>query len=111
MKNIFTWIGVGFILGGCILGYFAGIQQAVWIELAGFAAGLAICVTSIIKKSEKKDWKLYVSIVGVVVGTVLMIWGGVSKDVVVTVITAVCGLIVILASILLPAILKKKNKE
>lgn len=112
MKNVFTWLGVALVVVGCIFGSFTNVGQAAWIELAGFAAGLAMCIASIIAKSDKKDWKVYVSIVGVTIGTILMIWGGVVKDTVISVITAVLGLMVILVSILLPAIVnKKKNKE
>ena len=111
MKNVFIWVGVALILGGCILGYFTGIEQAAWIELAGFASGLAICVASIIKKSEKKDWKLYVSIVGVVVGTILMIWGGIAKDLITSIIAAVFGLVILVTSILVPTIANKSKKD
>ena len=68
-----------------------------------------MCIASILKKSDKKDWKVYVAIIGIVIGVMLLIWAGIAQDLVVSIITAVFGLMVLITS-LLPVMLKSKNK-
>lgn len=108
MKNILIWIGVAFIIAATIVGQFTGIEVATWVELAGFAIGTAACIVGIFRKAEKKDWKLYVSIIGIILGAGLLTFAGVSKDVVISLITMVVGIVALIAG-LLPTILKKKK--
>lgn len=108
-KKIFTIIGIILLVAGAGIGAFTGLDVALWIELAGAAATLALCITSLIKKSEKKDWKLYTAICGVVIGTVLLVFAGIAPEVVTSVITGVIGLVVLIASILIPALTAKKD--
>jgi len=106
MKNIFIYIGLALIIAGAVIGQFTGIEAASWIELVGFAAGLATCSIGIVKKAEKKDWKLYVAIAAI--GTILMVWAGISQSVISSVISTVIGLVVLVTG-LLPVLLSKKN--
>ncbi|MCR4631408.1 MAG: hypothetical protein K5786_07225 [Treponema sp.] len=108
MKNIFIYIGLALIIAGAVIGQFTGIEAASWIELVGFAAGLATCSIGIVKKAEKKDWKLYVAIAAIAVGTILMVWAGISQSVISSVISTVIGLVVLVTG-LLPVLLSKKN--
>ena len=80
---------------------------ASYIELAGFAVGLATCILGIVTKAEKKDWKLYVSIVGITLGAILLVFAGLVESQIATLISAVAGLVVLIVSIL-PAFIKKK---
>jgi hypothetical protein len=107
MKNILVWIGLVVLIIATTIGEFTGIALADWIELAGWSIGMALCVLGIVSKAEKKDWKLYVSIVGIIAGVFLLALAGISKDTITTVITAVFGLVVLIISIL-PALLPKK---
>lgn len=108
MKNIFIYVGLALIIVGAAIGNFTGIPVANWIELAGFAAGLASCVVGIVQKTEKKDWKLYLSLIAICIGTILLIWAGIAESTVTSLITAVIGLVVLVTG-LLPALLAKKK--
>lgn len=110
MKNIFIWVGVALIVAATIVAQFTGVAVASWVELAGFAIGLACCIVGIVSKAEKKDWKLYVSIIGIVAGSTLLVFAGIAKDTITTIITAVFGLVALIAS-LLPVLLVKKVKK
>lgn len=110
MKNILIWLGVVFVIASTAIGQFTGIEAAAWIELAGWTVGLACCIVGIISKAEKKDWKLYVSIIGIVVGVGLLAFAGVSEDKIKTLITAVIGIVVLIVSIV-PALIIKNDKK
>ena len=110
MKQIFTWIGLALVVIGAAIGAFTGIEAAKWIELAACAVGLATCIISVVKTSDKKDWKLYVALIGIVAGTILLIFGGMAESTVTTIITSVIGLVLLIAS-LIPAIVKAKETK
>ena len=109
MKNILVWIGVAFIAFATLFGQLTGIGIAVWLELAGYSIGLACCILGIISKAEKRDWKLYVAIIGIVVGSALLVFAGVTEDKIKTLISAIFGLIVLVVS-MIPTLLGKKEK-
>lgn len=109
MKNIFIWVGIALVVLASVIGQFTGVSVASWIELAGFTVGLASCVVGILKGTEKKDWKLYVSIVGMIVGVALCVFAGIAESSITTLITAVAGLVVLIVS-LLPKLLAKKSE-
>lgn len=110
MKNVFLWLGVALIVVATIIAQFTGVETAVWIELSGFSIGLASCIVGVVTKAEKKDWKLYLSIFGIVIGSTLLVFAGISKDVITSLITAVAGVVVIIVG-LLPVLLKKKEEN
>lgn len=107
MKNIFIYIGLALVVAGAAIGALTGIPAAQWIELAACAVGLATCVISIVKKDEKRDWKLWVALAAVSVGTILLVWAGISDSIIQSVITAVIGLVVLVTG-LLPVLFKKE---
>ena len=107
MKNIFIYIGLALVVAGAAVGALTGIPAAQWIELAACAVGLATCVISIVKKDEKRDWKLWVALAAVSVGTILLVWAGISDSIIQSVITAVIALVVLVTG-LLPVLFKKE---
>lgn len=107
MKNIFIYIGLALVVAGAAVGALTGIPAAQWIELAACAVGLATCIISIVKKDEKRDWKLWVALAAVSVGTILLVWAGISDSIIQSVITAVIGLVVLVTG-LLPVLFKKE---
>ena len=109
MKNILIYLGVAVLIAATIIAQFTGVPHADFIQLAGLAVGLALAAIGIIKKAEKKDWKLYSSITGVIVGSMLLVFGGVTEDKITSIMTLVFGLVVIVVSIL-PAVIKKKDE-
>lgn len=108
MKNLFVYIGVALIIAATIIGQFTGLSVAKYIELSGFAVGLASCVLGIVSKTSKKDWKLYVSIIGVIAGSVILVFANITESQITALITAVAGLVVLIAS-LIPALVKKQE--
>lgn len=107
MKNIFIYIGLALVVAGAAVGALTGIPAAQWIELAACAVGLATCIISIVKKDEKRDWKLWVALAAVSVGTILLVWAGISDSIIQSVITAVIALVVLVTG-LLPVLFKKE---
>ena len=107
MKNIFIYIGLALVVAGAAIGALTGIPAAQWIELAACAVGLATCIISIVKKDEKRDGKLWVALAAVSVGTILLVWAGISDSIIQSVITAVIGLVVLVTG-LLPVLFKKE---
>lgn len=107
MKNLFIYIGVALIVAATVISQFTGIEIAEYVKLAGFAVGLASCMLGIVKTAEKKTWKPFVSIIGITLGTMLLVFAGFVEGQIVTLITAVAGLVVLIISIL-PAFIKKK---
>lgn len=111
MKNkLFFVIGLLLTIFGAVLGYFAQIPVVEITGLASASLGLALLIVSVVQKTEKKDWKLYTSIVGVVLGSFILGLMGVTEDKVKAVITGVVGLIVIIVSII-PAMFVIKKKD
>lgn len=108
MKNILIYIGLAVIIAATAVGQFTNIPNADFIQLAGFAIGLALGVIGTVKKAEKKDWKLYGSISGVIIGSMLLVFAGVTEEKITSIMTLVFGLVVIVISIL-PAVIKKKE--
>lgn len=109
MKNIFIYVGLALIIAGAVIGNFTGIAAANWIELAGFAFGLASCITGIVSKAEKKDWKLYMSLFAISVGTILLVWAGITQETITSLITAVIGLVILVTGLLPVLLIKKKS--
>ena len=111
MKNkLFFIIGLLLTIFGAVLGYFAQLPVVEITGLASASLGLALLIVSVVQKAEKKDWKLYTSIVGVVLGAFILGLMGVTEDKVKAVITGVVGLIVIIVSII-PAMFVVKKKD
>jgi len=110
MKNIMVWIGVALIAVATLFGQLTGIGVAVWLELAGYSIGLACCIVGITSKAEKKDWKLYVAIIGIVAGSALLVFAGVTEDKIKTLISAIFGLIILVVS-MIPTLLNKKEPK
>ena len=104
-----VWIGVALIAFATLFGQLTGIGVAVWLELAGYSIGLACCILGIISKAEKRDWKLYVAIIGIVVGSALLVFAGVTEDKIKTLISTIFGLVVLVVS-MIPILLGKKEK-
>ena len=108
MKNILIYLGVAVLIAATIIAQFTGVPHADFIQLAGLAVGLALAVIGTVKKAEKKDWKLYGSISGVIIGSMLLVFAGVTEEKITSIMTLVFGLVVIVISIL-PAVIKKKE--
>lgn len=112
MKNIALYIGIALIVAGAIVGQLSGIEAAKWIELAGFAAGLATCVVSFVKNDKvKKGWKFWTAIVCIILGTFALIGAGVSENTISTVISTVIGVVALIGGVIATIFTLKDSKE
>ena len=109
-SKIFFIIGLVLTIIGAGLGFFVQLPVVEIVSLASASIGLALLIVETVKKAEKKDWKLYTSIVGVVVGSFILALMGVTEDKVKLLIEAVIGIIVIIVSII-PAMFVVKKKD
>ena len=109
MKNILIYLGLVVIITATAVAQFTGIPNADFVRLAGLAVGLALEVVGTVKKAEKKDWKLYFSIAGVIVGAMLLVFAGIAESTITSIITLVAGLVVIIVS-LIPTLKKVEKK-
>ncbi len=110
MKNILIYIGLAVIIAATAVGQFTNVPHADFIQLAGLAIGLALGVIGTVKKAEKKDWKLYFSITGVIVGAFVLTLAGIAESTITSIMSLVAGLVVIIIS-LIPVWAKKKEQK
>lgn len=111
MKNILLCIGVAIIAIATLVGQFTGIDSALWIELAGFAVGLAVCIVKIVKGTEKKDWKVFAAISGIVIGTICCVFAGLTEAQITSLISAIAGISVMVVGLLPTLLIKKESKD
>ncbi len=108
MKNIFLYIGIILVIACTVIARFIGIEAGLILELVGYSVALALCILSIVKKSEKKDWKLFVAILGIIIGVALLVFAGITEDKITAFVTAVIGILAMLAGFL-PTVAVKKS--
>ena len=108
MKNFFKILGLVLIIAGSALCYFSTVPVADGIGIAVTALGLALTIVGVLKKTEKKTWKEYVAIICFAVGGLLCGFVGYSEAIVTQVITAVFGVVALIAGLLIS--LKPKEK-
>lgn len=109
-KNIFMLIGVLVVIASCILGYFTDIAGDI-PTLIGTAFGLGMEIIAVWVKSEKKNGFVIASIVCAVVGGVCCAFAGLAEGTLTTLITAIIGIVALLASIFAGVFAAKKAKE
>lgn len=110
MNKILKWVFVALVVAGAVVSYFSDIEIVDIVALAvSFGSAGALCSTTI-NKSEKKDWKTYVSVILIALGSFGLCFGGVSTELVSKIISAVAGLIALILGIVL-AIKKDTKKE
>lgn len=110
MKNIFKILGLVLIIAGSALCYFTTIPVADGIGIALSALGLALEIIGVLKKTEKKTWKEFVAIVCFAVGGFLCGFAGFTDALVTQIITAVFGLVALIAGLIITFIKPKENK-
>lgn len=106
-NNVWLWVGLAALVIGSALACFTDIVNDI-PALAVAAFGLGAIIVSTWNKSEKKDWKVIVSIVCVAIGGFCCAFAALSQEVMVQVVTAVIALVSLIVGILIPALSKKK---
>lgn len=115
-KNIFLIIGIILVVAGCILGTFAKFPAS---DIVGFAVtmfGAGVAAWQMWSKRDKRDkskqtWLSVLSIVLVAAGAFLLGFGGFSQDTMTMIITAVCGLVAVIAGLIASGVQRQKTQE
>lgn len=108
MKNFFKILGLVLIIAGSALCYFSTVSVADGIGIAVAALGLALTIVGVMKKTEKKTWKEYLAVICFAVGGLLCGFAGFSEAIVTQVISAVFGVVALIAGLIIS--LKPKEK-
>lgn len=97
MKNkILTIIGAALVVAGAVVAAFTDVAVAEYASIAVAFVGAAVTCVSVYKKSEKKDWKVIVSIIAIAAGALLLGFSGISSSVVTEIVTAVAGIVALI---------------
>lgn len=110
MKNFFKIMGIILIIAGSCLSVFTDVTTAEYVGIAMDALGLALAIIATWSKSEKKDWKVIVSVVTFAVGGFLCGIAGFADSNVSQIIMAVVGVVSLIAGLLTNLIKKKDSK-
>lgn len=100
MKNkILIIVGAVLVIAGAVTAAFTDVPVADYIGVAVAFVGAAVTCINVYKKSEKKDWKVILAIVLMAAGACLLGVAGVSANTVTEIVTAVVGLIALIAGL------------
>ena len=108
MKNVFKILGLVLIIAGSALAYFTAVPIAEYAGIAVAALGLALAIVGVLNKTEKKTWKEYVAVICFAAGGLLCGFAGFTDAVLTQVITAVFGVVALIAGLIV-SLIKTKN--
>lgn len=108
MNKVLKYVCLALLVAGVVVAHFSDLLVVDISALAvAFVSAGALCASTY-KKSEKKDWKVILSIALVAVGAVGLGIAAVSTNTVTTVIAAVAGLLTLLGGIVTSVVLTDK---
>lgn len=112
-KRILLIIGLILMIAGVIVSNFAKFPLADVLGYAVTMFGAGLAVAGIYEKRDPsvKTWVVWLGIILVGLGAFILGFAGVAEDTVKTIITAVFGLVVIIAGLIVPVAIPKKNKK
>lgn len=108
MNKVWKIIFVCMVVAGACFAYFTDVPVLEYSGIAVvFVSAAMACVTTY-KKSEKKDWKVVVSIVLIALGSFMLGFAGVAGDAISKLIAAVGGVLLLIFGIVASIKLEKK---
>lgn len=107
-KKIFLIIGIVLMVAACVMGYFAETLTSIPALVTGSVALALICLNTW-NNSAKKNGVTALSIALTVAGVFFLIFASVSEQAITSLVTAIIGLIGIIAGILVPIIQNYKD--
>jgi len=112
-KRVLLIIGLIVLIAGVIISNFAKFPLAdvLGYAITMFGAGLAVAGMYEKRDPAVKTWVVWLSIILVGLGAFVLGFAGVAEDTVKTIITAVFGLVVIIAGLIVPVVIPKNKKE
>lgn len=109
MKKRFLIVFVVLMIAGAIVSAFSDVPEVDAVGLAvTFGSAGALCATTI-NKSEKKDWKTYVSLILLAIGCFGLGFLGVATDIMSAAISGIAGIIAIILGIITSPLFKQKS--
>ena len=109
-KRVLLIIGLIVLIAGVIISNFAKFPLADVLGYAITGAGLAVAGMYEKRDPAVKTWVVWLSIILVGLGAFVLGFAGVAEDTVKTIITAVFGLVVIIAGLIVPVVIPKNKK-
>ena len=110
-KRVLLIIGLIVLIAGVIISNFAKFPLAdvLGYAITMFGAGLAVAGMYEKRDPAVKTWVVWLSIILVGLGAFVLGFAGVAEDKVKTIITAVFGLVVIIAGLIVPVVIPKNK--
>lgn len=105
LKIIFIFL----VVAGACLAAFTDVAIAEYAGIAIAFVGAALACVTTYNKSEKKDWKVIVSIILIALGTFMLGFAGVAGDAISKIIAAVGGVMLLIFGLISSIKLEKKN--
>ncbi len=111
-KRVLLIIGLIVMIAGVIVSNFVKFPLAdvLGYAVTMFGAGLAVAGMYEKRDLSVKTWAVWLSIILVGLGAFALGFAGVAEDTVKTIITAVFGLVVIIAGLIVPVVIPKNKK-
>lgn len=100
MNKVLKIIFICLVVLGAALAAFTDVPIAEYSGIALAFVGAALACISTWNKSEKKDWKVIVSIVLIAVGSFALGFAGVAGDAITRIIAAVGGVVLLIFGII-----------
>ena len=108
MKKVLKIVFICLVVAGAALAAFTDVPIAEYSGIALAFVGAAMACVTTWNKSEKKDWKVIVSIVLIAVGAFALGFAGVAGDAISKIIAAVGGVVLLIFGIISSIKLEKK---
>ena len=108
MNKTFAIIGALFFIAAVVVGYFAGFDNAVIVQLALGAFGYAAVVVGAVKSAKEKNiatWKTVIVIIGTVAGGILCFIGGLNDNI----FNQISGLVIALLAVIAGLLFQNKK--
>lgn len=109
MNKVLKIICFCVIVAGAALAAFTDVPLAEYTGIALAFVSAAIACMSVYNKSEKKDWKVVVSIVLIALGAFVLGFAGVAGDAISKIIAAVGGVVLLIFGLIASIKAEKKN--
>lgn len=108
MNKVLKIIFVCMVVAGACLAAFTDVAIAEYSGIAIAFVGAAMACITTYKKSEKKDWKVVLSIVLIALGSFMLGFAGVAGDAISKIIAAVGGVVLLIFGLISSIKIEKK---
>lgn len=108
MNKVLKILFIVLVVVGAGLAAFTDVPLVEYSGIALAFVGAALACISTYKKSEKKDWKVIVSIILIAVGAFGLGFAGVAGETITTIISAVAGIVLLILGLITSMKLEKK---